>query len=239
MPDSTIALLLGTAVMTSLFHTAIPDHWLPFVLIGRARRWTAGRTAFLSGLSATIHVVLSIALGLIALAVGEVVASALGAGLEHAGPPLLVAFGLGYAIWSWRKGGHFHPGGARVHGGDEDDACEGGEGPGHPDHLHYHADDGLIREGPRGGELILAVLVGINPCVLVLPLLLETASRGAAAVVWVSLAYASTTAALMVGLSVGGVVGTSRIRLPGAARHMEAASGILIALLGAALLFLE
>ena len=57
--DATLPLLMATAVSTALFHTLIPDHWLPFVLIGRARGWT-GRTTFLvSGLSAAIHVLLS------------------------------------------------------------------------------------------------------------------------------------------------------------------------------------
>jgi len=34
-------LLLATAAATAAFHTLIPDHWLPFVLVGRARRWSA------------------------------------------------------------------------------------------------------------------------------------------------------------------------------------------------------
>ena len=44
---------------------------------------------------------------------------------------------------------------------------------------------------------------------------------------------------LMVGLSVLGVAGTRGIRLPGAARHMEMASGLLIMILGLLVLWLE
>ena len=39
-----IAALTGAAVATGVLHTLIPGHWLPFVMIGRARGWSAGRT---------------------------------------------------------------------------------------------------------------------------------------------------------------------------------------------------
>ena len=54
-----------------------------------------------------------------------------------------------------------------------------------------------------------------------------------------TLAYSVTTIALMVGLSVAGVVGTRRLHVPAVARHMETASGILIALCGALFLLIE
>ncbi len=232
-------LLLGTTVATALFHTLIPDHWLPFVLMGRARGWSLRTTAALSTLSAAIHTLLSVALGLAAVFVGHETALAVGQSLESMGGVLLVLFGLGYAAWSWRKGGHFHPGGARMHGHADARACSGEEGPANPSHLHYHADDALIRGRTDRGGLYLAVIVGANPCVLILPLLLAALDRGPEAIVAVSLSYSVTTTALMVALSVVGVAGTRMLRVPGIARYMEAASGMLIALLGAALLLLE
>ena len=75
--------LLGTAVSTAAFHTLIPDHWLPFVLIGRARGWSLRRTAALSGASAIVHTALSLALGLLALGIGVESAKLLGHRLEE------------------------------------------------------------------------------------------------------------------------------------------------------------
>ncbi|HEX6850425.1 MAG TPA: hypothetical protein VF139_03395 [Candidatus Polarisedimenticolaceae bacterium] len=232
MPDAT-ELLVPTAVATAIFHTLIPDHWLPFVLAGRARRWSAARTAALSGISAFVHAALSVALGFLALRLGSAVAEALGERLEHASGILLVVFGGGYALWAWRKGGHFHPGGALVHAHDaKAPACDGHEGPENPEHLHYHADGSLIRGRGGAGGLALALIVGVNPCVLILPVLVATAERGAVALAAVTAAYAATTIALMVGLSVVGVVGARRLPVPAAARHMETVSGILIAVVG-------
>lgn len=232
MPDA-IALLLATTVATAVFHTLIPDHWLPFVLIGRARRWNAGRTVAVSGLSALVHAALSVALGLAALAVGSGAASIVGERLERASGLLLVGFGVAYAAWAWKKGGHFHPGGASVHARAHDEqACDGAEGPANPEHLHYHADEALISGGEGKGAYWLAMIVGLNPCVLVLPLFVKTAELGTQPLVLVTAAYVVTTVALMVGLSVVGVATALRIPVPAAARHMETASGLVIAVVG-------
>jgi len=224
--------LLSVALSTALLHTLIPDHWLPFVLIGRARGWGVGTTAAVSGLSALIHVALSVTLGLAALAVGLGAAEVVGATLERAGPLLLLGFGGSYALWAWRKGGHFHPGGARLHAGGGS-ACDGHEGPGNPEHLHYHADQAWIGERARRDQWWLAVIVGLNPCVLLMPILFATAREGTAAVALVSAAYALPTVALMVGLSTLGVAGARRLTVPLAARYMEAGSGLVVAALGA------
>jgi nickel/cobalt exporter len=223
-------MLFVTAAATAAFHTLIPDHWLPFVLVGRARGWTAGTTAAVSGFSAIVHTALSVLLGIGALALGVGAAHVIGQRLERASGVLLVVFGTAYALWAWRKGGHFHPGGALLHRHEAPARCDGHEGPENPEHLHYHADDRWIRAGK--GALSLALIVGLNPCVLVLPIMVASAEQGPAAVALVTAAYSVTTVVLMVGLSVTGVAGARRIPVPAAARHMEAASGVLIAVAG-------
>jgi hypothetical protein len=235
VPEATVPARLATAALTALVHTLIPDHWLPFVLVGRSRGWTPRTVATVSGLSALIHTLLSVLLGLSTALVGLGAARALGETLESVGAGLLVAFGLVYAAWAWRKGGHFHPGGERLHaGGSGALACAGGEGA-HERHLHYHADREWIEARPPGlGAVGLAVIVGVNPCVLILPLLLAAIGRGPGMVALVTLAYAVPTVVLMVGLSVLGVRTRRQVPLAGLARYVEPASGLLVALVGLA-----
>jgi hypothetical protein len=83
----------------------------------------------------------------------------------------------------------------------------------------------------------MALIVGLNPCILVLPLMLEAQSR--AGILAVSLAYGLPTVLLIVILSALGVAGGRRIRLPGMVRHMELASGVLIAVLGVVIWLVE
>jgi ABC-type nickel/cobalt efflux system permease component RcnA len=239
VPGAVPSLLLVTAAATAAFHTLIPDHWLPFVLVGRARGWSGRTTAAVSGLSAMVHTMLSLALGLAALTLGQTVAGAVGERLERGSGILLVVFGTAYALWAWRKGGHFHPGGALFHARDEGDHCDGHEGPVSVDHLHYHADDAWIGKEAGKGAVPLALIVGLNPCVLVLPIMVATADQGAGALALVTMAYSITTIALMVGLSVAGVVGARRIPVPAVARHMETASGLLIAAVGLVFLMID
>jgi putative Mn2+ efflux pump MntP len=238
--DATTFALLSTAAATAVLHTLIPDHWLPFVLVGRSRGWSASTVAFASGLAAVIHAALSILLAAVAAWIGLAAMEVVGETLERVAGVLLVLFGTGYALWAWTKGGHFHPGGALLHGSASGRACDGAEGPGHPEHLHYHADGELVG-GKAGGwsALGLAVVVGINPCVLVLPILLASIPRGGTTLALVAAAYAIPAAFLMVALSVLGVRVGWRIRLPGVARYAELTSGLLIALLGVALWIVE
>jgi nickel/cobalt transporter (NicO) family protein len=231
MGDLSGWVLPSAAAAAGAMHTLIPDHWLPFVLIARARGWDPLRVAWLSGLSALIHTGLSIGLGLSALALGLGAAERMGQTLARIGPGLLIAFGLLYAGWAWRKGGHFHPGGRWLHRRGLA-ACAGEEGPGNPEHLHYHADQELIRGGLSWSGVGLALIIGLNPCVLIFPLIVAAAPHGSGAVALVVLAYSVPTVSLMVGLSTLGARLGWAVGLPGAVRHAEAASGLLIALVG-------
>ena len=96
----------AVAVGIGFLHTLLgPDHYLPFIVIGRARHWRLGRTLALAMACGLGHVGSSVALGL--------AGAALGAGLfelealetrrgDLAGWSLLL-FGLGYTAWGvWR-----------------------------------------------------------------------------------------------------------------------------------------
>lgn len=241
MTGSSASLLtssFGAALLTGVFHTLIPDHWLPFALIGRARNWGPGRTAGVAIVSGVVHVALSIGLALLALTAGRKASFFWGELLKQSGAYLLIAFGVLYAFWSWRKGGHFHPGGDWVHGTDAGHHCSGEEGPTHPEHLHYHADEGWIRDRSGLGAWWLALIVGANPCVLLIPIVLAADGSGTVAMTLVILAYAIPTVLLMGGLSAYTVAKLRAIKLPAGVRYMEPISGLLIALVGvAALLF--
>jgi hypothetical protein len=181
-------------------------------------------------------VTLSVLLGLLTLAAGLSAAEMVGATLERAGAILLVLFGLAYSLWAWRKGGHFHPGGERIHHVLGSAGC--GPAPvaeGHSQEPEqYPADRQWIqaRADPRG--LWLALIVGLNPCVLILPLILLAGAHGPYAVALVIAGYSLPSMLLMVGLSAFGVRSARRLRFVGMTRHMELASGLVIALLGVA-----
>ena len=63
--------LLGTAAVIGLFHTLLgPDHYLPFIAMTKARRWSTARTALVT-ISTMPAVVMPATLGLNFLPAGR------------------------------------------------------------------------------------------------------------------------------------------------------------------------
>lgn len=97
---------LGVAVV----HALAPDHWVPFVAIGRAQQWSVKKLVLVTTLAGIGHVGSSVVLGLIGLALGfllkgiQAFESARG---EIAGV-ILIGFGLAYAVWGLKQARHAH-----------------------------------------------------------------------------------------------------------------------------------
>ncbi len=68
---SNLIVLAITAVSISFFHTASgPDHYLPFIVLSRARKWSIPRTVLLTVICGLGHVLSSVVLGLIGVYLG-------------------------------------------------------------------------------------------------------------------------------------------------------------------------
>jgi nickel/cobalt exporter len=62
--SDSLAVLAATAAGLGFIHTAIGvDHYLPFVALGRARRWSLSRTLLVTALCGAGHVAGSLLLG--------------------------------------------------------------------------------------------------------------------------------------------------------------------------------
>lgn len=98
-------LLLVTAASLGFVHTILgPDHYLPFVAIGKAREWNISRTLWLTFICGVGHVLSSVVIGMAGIAIGSQVESLIH--IEDFRGNLaawgLIAFGLAYAIWGVR-----------------------------------------------------------------------------------------------------------------------------------------
>jgi len=124
MIEREIWVLAGTAATLGFVHTVIgPDHYLPFIVMSRARRWPLPKTLLISFLSGLGHVLSSVVLGFAGIALGIAVARL--EGIESVRGSLaawlLISFGFAYFVWGlWRalkRRPHSH---AHVHSeGDE------------------------------------------------------------------------------------------------------------------------
>src|SRR5476649_479166 len=54
-----------TGFSVAFLHAAIPTHWLPFVLVSRARGWSRGKTLAVAAFAGLGHVLVTTALGFV------------------------------------------------------------------------------------------------------------------------------------------------------------------------------
>jgi putative Mn2+ efflux pump MntP len=98
-------LLIG-AFLVALVHTAIPSHWLCFVLVGRARGWRLRRTMGVAAAAGALHVVTTVALGILLAKTGQKLLSL--EDLEQAGGWILAGLGALYLVLHFTHKGHHH-----------------------------------------------------------------------------------------------------------------------------------
>ena len=105
MPNG-IWVLAGTAAGIGFIHTVIgPDHYLPFIVMARARKWTLSKTLVISFLCGLGHVLSSVVLGFLGIALGIAVTRLEGVESFRGGLAawLLIAFGLAYFVRGMRR----------------------------------------------------------------------------------------------------------------------------------------
>jgi hypothetical protein len=64
MNNTLLTTVAATGFTVAFFHAAIPTHWLPFVLVSRARGWGRSKTLAVAAFAGMGHVLLTSLLGL-------------------------------------------------------------------------------------------------------------------------------------------------------------------------------
>jgi hypothetical protein len=226
------ALLLAAASL-GLVHALLgPDHYLPFILLSRARGWGLGRTLGLTLACGTGHVAASLGLGLVGVAAGVAIGrlDALQAARGAVAAWLLLGSGTAYAAWGVRRAlrrrrhSHWHE-----HG---DGTVHSHEHNHHGEHAHPHP----ARAGAWASWGLFTLFV-LGPCEPLVPLLMAPAATGswrlAALVV---AAFAGATLATMTAAVAAGRLGLERLAPAPAERWAHAVAGLVIAACGAAML---
>jgi nickel/cobalt transporter (NicO) family protein len=221
---------LAAASATAALHALIPDHWLPFVLMGRSRGWSAGKTLALASAGGLLHVVLAVGMGFLTYRLGregaEAMAHRVGETLEALSSLGLALFGILYGAFSWRRE-------SRHHGGPGGRA---GVGTPPPDPHHHH---GHMLERWFGGNLSgwsLVAVIGISPCALAFPILLASAaSLGISGVLLVAVGFGAVTMVTTLTITLIAFLSVRRVDFPFLNRYGDLISGGLIGFVGALL----
>lgn len=195
--------LIAAAGGVGLGHAILPDHWVPLAVLGRTRRYPLSRIARLAGLAGVAHVLVSIVLGAVIIAIGL----QFRATVQHAQDTIigciLIATAIGFAALELTGRGHHHDHDHHHHDHHDHDH--------HHDHGRHH-DDGHGDHGDRGRLRGLAAVMvpfgaAASPDLTILPVFLAATTAGLATAVGSLAIFAAVTIGTIVGLTLAAARG--------------------------------
>lgn len=154
------SLVAGTFFL-ALIHALIPNHWLPVVAVAKAEHWKVSDVTTITLISATAHVLGTVALGLILGLIGKELAEQYGHAINVAASILLIMFGLIYYTVNL------------------------------PHHHHSQQKDvAQYKRSKRKWILIFILMMFFSPCLEVESLFLSAGAYGMPTVTLLSIVYA-------------------------------------------------
>lgn len=232
---TSMTILLATAASAAFIHTLLgPDHYIPFIVMSKARKWSLKQTLFTTLYCGVGHVGSSIIIGFAGIALGYGISQIKGFESVRgsiAGWAFFI-FGFAYMVWGIFKAiknkphthVHFHPDGkTHVH-----------EHTHHTDHVHLH---------PKNEQLltpwVLFIIFVLGPCEILIPLvMIPAAEHNTHGIAVVSLLFSTITVLTMCAAVTVGYYGLKVLPTAGVDRYMHAIAGATICLSGFAILFL-
>lgn len=225
-----ILLLAGTAATIGFFHTLLgPDHYLPFIFMAKARKWSMFKTTWITLACGAGHVGSSILLGVIGYVFGialfklEAFEGVRGDLAAYA----FVLFGLGYFIWGIRraivnkphKHKHLHKDGTvHLH-----------------EHTHTNAHDHVHKTNIT--PWILFTIFVLGPCEPLIPILMypaaETSTSG---MIFIAIIFAIVTMATMLAIVLLATYSINFLKFGKLERYSHALAGAIVLLSGIAII---
>lgn len=198
--------LLAGGFAAAFLHAALPTHWLPFVLVGRAQQWKGGRILAAAAVAGLAHVAVTALVGGLAVLAGLALNRWIGGVLEWISAALLLGFGLFYLARAFRRR-------TALAGGPDFEAPE-------------------PRVSDSAAFLGLAALLAASPGEVLLPIYLSSAQAGLSGLLALTAVFAVGTVAGMavfIGLA---CAGAALLRLERLARYESLLLGVALIALG-------
>jgi len=233
--DSSIILLCLTAASIGFLHTLLgPDHYLPFIMMSRARKWSPSKTTFITLLCGIGHVFSSVILGFLGIAFGVAVMKleAFEGFRGNIAAWLLIGFGFAYFVWGVRRAIKNKP---HTHMHNHGDAIK-------HSHIHDHKHEHAHLHDVKGREFtpwILFTIFIFGPCEPLIPLLMYPAAKSSiSGMILVASIFSIITILTMITVVLLSCWGISFIKFERLERYMHAIAGGTICLSGLGIQFL-
>lgn len=235
--QSEIMVLSITAASLGFFHTLVgPDHYLPFVVMSKARGWNLPKTMLITFLCGIGHVLSSVVLGLVGIAFGVAVMKleAVEGVRGNLAAWALIGFGFAYFLWGARQAIRNRPH-KHIHLHEAKS-----------EHVHEHTHTGKhshVHDQNAGkGNItpwILFTIFVLGPCEPLIPLLMYPAAKHSTmGMIIVAVVFSAVTIATMMSIVMLASFGIKFLPLGKLERYSHALAGAAICLSGLAIQFL-
>lgn len=224
-------LLIVSAASLGFVHTILgPDHYVPFIVLSKARKWSSNKTMWITFISGVGHVGSSVIIGMIGIALGfslnklEYFESFRG---EIVGW-MLFAFGIGYTIYGLYKYlknvGHMHLSGFLI--------------PKKIRGLQHLPTDEKAKDNTRLTPWILFIIFVFGPCEVLIPMLIFPAYKSSTyGMVSVALVFGIVTVSTMMVAVYIGRKGISLVKFKKQEKYFHLIAGVLILVSASGILF--
>jgi nickel/cobalt exporter len=231
-----LPILISTAASVGFFHTLLgPDHYLPFIVMSRARKWSLFKTTWITLLCGLGHIGSSVLLGIAGVALGMAVSKltmveSLRGGLAAWA---LIVFGLLYFVWGLpraiRNRPHEH---LHIH---LDDTAHHHRHLHTNEHVHVHEEEGKANITPW----VLFTIFVLGPCEPLIPILMYPAAKNSfGGLVLVTGVFGSITILTMLSIVLVSSLGINLLPTKKLERYTHALAGGAICLCGMAIVFI-
>jgi nickel/cobalt transporter (NicO) family protein len=201
-------IIVASAFLVGMVHSLAPGHWLPVVLMTKARKWDLRVAALGAFVAALGHIFVSIFLGIIGVLIGSRFIQDFHELEEYSGWVLIV-FGICYAIFSWNR----H---ATCHG-----------------HTHHGP---AVRQDKA--PFLFLFSLGLSPCFAVLPVFAAAIPMGSFSLVLTMVSFAVGVITALVGGTLLVSLGLIKLDHPILEHYGDVITGVGVAAMGILLLFL-
>ncbi len=201
--------LFATGFTVAFLHTALPTHWLPFVMAGRLRHWGLVKALGVAVVAALCHVLATALIGAVLTGLGLALQATIGGAFAWVAAGVMIGVGGWLTVRSLGRGGHHH--GASDRGFSSD----------------------------RAAIASLMLIMALSPCEAFLPLYLADLRLGWTGFGLLSLTLGAATVCGMCLFSLLGRLGLAVLKLERYERYEGAVIGLALIMLGVATLVIE
>jgi nickel/cobalt transporter (NicO) family protein len=211
--NHSMIILLFSAVPIGFIHTlAGPDHYIPFIALSKARKWSLSKTALITFVCGVGHIVSAVILGLLGVALSYTLTriTFIADFRNNVAAWILIGFGFGYFLWGLRVAFH------------------------NKRHKHVHVMGHTHKKSWK--ELtpwILFIIFVLGPCEQLIPLIMYPAIKGLTLDVFIiSILFGMATLVTMELVVLTSVFGTKLVRFRFLEKYGNATAGAIICCTG-------